>query len=165
MNSHNRPYEVVVTILHGTNDDAVTQYVLEVTLRWDWLFYGFFRYLRVEVRGPCEIEHRVLRGQVILLIEHAEEIGQVQLARVDSVSEKQRQPSRLIAVLVPGVVVQGIVIINGNQHGIPSNHHHTSHLLGALLQLLLHIRHNFVGLRIIFNCRPYVTRTIHTVQH
>ena len=49
MNSHNCLYEVVVTILHSANNDAVTQYVLEVTLRWDWLFYGFFRYLRVEV--------------------------------------------------------------------------------------------------------------------
>ena len=89
MNSHNCLYEVVVTILHSANNDAVTQYVLEVTLRWDWLFYGFFRYLRVEVRGPREVVHGVLRGQVILLIEHAEEIGQVQLARVDATSERQ----------------------------------------------------------------------------
>lgn len=165
MKSHHHAYEVVVATLHGAHHDAVAQHVLEVTARRDGLLDSVGGHLGVEVRGPREVEDGILRGQVVLLVEHAEEAGQIELARVHAASEVMEEDSRLVAVLEPGVVVQRVVVVHGDQHGVPSLHHVSIHPLCALLQLLLHVRHDLVGLRLSPSSRPHVTRAVHAVQH
>ena len=81
MKSHHHAYEVVVATLHGAHHDAVAQHVLEVAARRDGLLDSVGGHLSVEVRGPREVEDGVLRGQVVLFVEHAEETGEIQLAR------------------------------------------------------------------------------------